>query len=376
MIEDNFDFGCDPDVEQKSGYQQKETKQFVWFNEHDLMNMPPAIFLVDRYMVENVTTLLYGAQRTMKSFWCLDMALSITYGVPFQGCAVQQGAVAYICGEGLAGIGKRVAAWRKHRCLDATASSPFYTLNRAVRLLDGEEIGGLIRDLNRMERDYNFKFRLIIIDTLSKSLHGEKEDEVGIGKALAHADLMREATNANVLLVHHAGKTATQGARGSSLLGCNCDAVYCMEREDNCSDVFLAAEKLKDTEDGWKVEFRAKEIVLDDGRNSLVLEYQNEWSGEELSDKARQEKQAQKDDKKEQKILENRFNLAAVLERSKRYSMEAVCTKMNKAKGGYYAVIRAAVPEGRDNRVEVKHRAGNIVMWRDRTDEGEFVVLE
>ncbi|MEJ7800738.1 MAG: AAA family ATPase [Ilumatobacter sp.] len=60
---------------------------------------------------------------------------------------------------------------------------------------------------------------LVLIDGFARSLVGADENrERGVGLAVEHRDMIRRAAGSRVLIVDHAGKDASKGARGSSAL--------------------------------------------------------------------------------------------------------------------------------------------------------------
>src|SRR5690606_13091125 len=60
---------------------------------------------------------------------------------------------------------------------------------------------------------------LIVIDTLARSIVGVDENSAkDMGGVIKHLDQLRRATGSTILLVHHTGKDASAGARGSSAL--------------------------------------------------------------------------------------------------------------------------------------------------------------
>ena len=68
-------------------------------------------WLIQDILPETSISSIVGASYTGKSFFALDMALSIAHGVSFQEHETRRGNVAYIAAEGANGILKRIGAW-------------------------------------------------------------------------------------------------------------------------------------------------------------------------------------------------------------------------------------------------------------------------
>lgn len=65
--------------------------------------------------------------------------------------------------------------------------------------------------------------KLIVVDTLARSFEGEENSASDMGAFVRACDRIRAETGATVLVVHHSGKDADKGARGSSALRAACD---------------------------------------------------------------------------------------------------------------------------------------------------------
>lgn len=87
---------------------------------------------------------------------------------------------------------------------------------------------------------------VIIIDTLARATPGMDENAVlDMGIAIQAADALSKMTNGLVVLVHHTGKDASKGMRGSSSLSAAADVVIEVSAE-NLSGRSWRATKVKD----------------------------------------------------------------------------------------------------------------------------------
>ena len=143
---------------------------FETLDQDAVWSMPPVEFLVDQLLPERSFTMMYGAPGSGKSFLAIDMALSVANGLPWHGYETKQGAVLYIAGEGVAGMGKRWKAWAKHRGL--TEKADMHVLPVAVNFMDETEITRLLYTIDKLDR----QFAMVVVDTVRRSMHGAEEN--------------------------------------------------------------------------------------------------------------------------------------------------------------------------------------------------------
>ena len=106
---------------------------------------------------------------------------------------------------------------------------------------------------------------VVIIDTFAQTTPGANENAAeDMGKALAHCKGIHRATGALVILVHHAGKDASKGARGWSGLKAAADAELCVERLPQGR--VLRTSKMKDgvDDEAWGFDLEAQNIGHDE----------------------------------------------------------------------------------------------------------------
>lgn len=127
--------------------------------------------------------------------------------------------------------------------------------------------------------------RLVVIDTLARSFAGDENSAAEMGAFVRSCDRIRAATGATVLVIHHSGKDAEKGARGSSALRAACDFEFKVTSSGK-KVTKLTCTKAKDSDPiedmGFKLE--SVEIGRKDSKGrpmvSLVPKYDNEASGE------------------------------------------------------------------------------------------------
>lgn len=239
---------------------------FETYNLDYLKNMPPVEWLLDGILTRHGFAVLYGAPGIGKSFMSIDWALCIAYGQEWHGRAVKQNAVLVIAAEGVGGLGKRVKAWQAHS--DQHGDAPFYVLPMAVKLLDQQELDKLLRTIDNFKQE----FSLIVIDTVARTLASTGSDEndaTAMGQFGEMCGVIQRHADCAVLAVHHSGKDAARGMRGSSsLLGLS-DTVLALSSSEG--RVTLKMEKMKDAEPIADAQYELTPVALIDDSSAIML---------------------------------------------------------------------------------------------------------
>ncbi len=223
--------------------------------------------LIEGVLDLNCLSVMYGKPGCGKTFLALDMANTIATGGAWNGVRVTQGLVVYVAAEGEGGMSLRVQSLRDGR------SRHLQVISLSVNLLDVDgDVMGLLLQIKRLEGVHG-PARLIVFDTLARCMQGADENSnSAMGTLTQVTDMLREATGAHVMLIHHTGKATERGMRGHSALLGACDTVLRLV-PSKCS-VVIKAEKQKDLEDGPVCAFRLKPVVAGgNGRSSACVEY-------------------------------------------------------------------------------------------------------
>jgi len=244
-----------PDVQ--DNVQEERPDVFDVYDVHYLRNMPPVEWLVDGLLTKHGFSVLYGEPGAGKSFLAIDMALSVAYGKAWHNNPVQRGAVLYIAGEGVGGLGKRIKAWQAHHKL--TADVPFYVLPTAVRFREPEDVERLLRTIDNLDT----KFSAVFVDTVARALLGGDENSAtDMGLFVDACEIVKRHCECAVVAIHHSGKDAARGMRGSTaLLGAVDTSIKVSKLEET---VTLATEKQKDAEPMPDVAFTMTPVALID----------------------------------------------------------------------------------------------------------------
>lgn len=231
-----------------------------------LKNMPPVEWLVDGLLTAHGFAVLYGAPGIGKSFMSIDIALSVAYGTTWHDKVTKQGAVLYIAAEGVGGLGKRVKAWQAH--YDTHGVTDFHVLPMAVKILEAPDLEKLLRTIDA----FKVQFSMIVIDTVARTLASTGSDEndaTAMGQFGEMCGVIQRHAGCAVLAVHHSGKDAARGMRGSSsLLGLS-DTVLAMTASEAL--LTLKVEKQKDAEPAQDTTYELTPIQLIDDSSAILM---------------------------------------------------------------------------------------------------------
>lgn len=227
-----------------------------------LAKLPPVEFVVPEVLPSRGLGFLYGPSGHGKSFVAVDLALSIAAGIAYAGRPTRQARVLYLAAEGASGFQKRTEAWRAHNP-HGDPGDAFMLLPEAVNLADPSGLDTVILAL--IAEDHGAQ--LVIIDTLARAMTGADENSSkDMGVFIANAEAVARSVDGLTLVVHHTGKDATKGMRGSSAAFGGADVVIeCGRIED---EITLKCAKAKDFE-----EFRAQRFKMTPRAGSIALQY-------------------------------------------------------------------------------------------------------
>lgn len=211
-------------------------------------------YLVKGWLDRGALSVLYGDANVGKSFFAIDMAHHVQQGIDWAGRRVKQGQVLYIAAEGGSGLNNRLVA----------RGAKFMVL-RGQMVLAGRNntAPALAEAVECMERHYG-PFALIVVDTMARVMGGANENEApAIAALITSLDLIRDRTGAHVMLIHHSGKNAEQGARGHSSLRAAIDTEIRLSKPDDGSPYSLArTTKQRDMIGGAEIEFDLRTVTL------------------------------------------------------------------------------------------------------------------
>ncbi|MBB3182715.1 KaiC/GvpD/RAD55 family RecA-like ATPase [Halomonas fontilapidosi] len=343
---------------------KRQSRAFGFVPVGDLVaDLRPVSWLVRGYLEADSLALVYGEPGHGKSFLAIDLAASIATGTPWHGAETNPGAVFYIAGEGHNGLSRRFKAWELHRGASLTVGVPLYASKRAAPLDDKESAAEVLRVVDDLATETGQTPALIVVDTLARCFGGDENSATDIGAFVTNLDALRHRWNATVLVVHHSGKDAARGARGSTALRGAVDAEYRVTK-DPSGTVTLEATKMKDADTPGRRAFRLAPVELpltDDDGNPV-------WSCAPVPTEARAGAPKRPKGKHPRRVLDILESLASFPDAGEsgeggcRIALEGVRRELDKA-----GVDRRRVSEALDSLAKLG--------WIFVEDDGEMVNL-
>ena len=231
----------------------------------ELDALPPPEWIVHGLIPDKSLVVPFGPPKSGKTFIVLSFCLHVAAGKPWFGHPVRQGAVVYIAGEGTSGLSLRLKAMRAK--YEIGIDAPLWVVPRAVNFRLEGEVQALVALVKATVGDV--PVRLVIIDTLARAMPGADENSAQeVGLVIAGCDEVRDALGCTTVPIHHSGKDATRGARGTSALRGAWDTA--LEITASGKRVTMLVADQKEAESGQRLVFRMEQVAVGIGRSSLV----------------------------------------------------------------------------------------------------------
>ena len=212
-------------------------------------------YLVKGWLGQGQMSVTYGGSNTGKSFLMLDVAYHVAAGYTWNGHKVSGGPVLYLATEGGMAFHNRVVALRE-RYPEYGDNVPLAVRPSPVNLLDPNADMAKLEKLAQMITKQYGQLKMIVVDTLSRSMAGGNENAPeDMTRLIGNCDKLRELTGAHVNIVHHSGKDRAAGARGHSSLRAATDTEIELEHDTESSIRTATATKQRDMETGAQFGF-------------------------------------------------------------------------------------------------------------------------
>ncbi|NMP16137.1 AAA family ATPase [Thalassotalea sp. Y01] len=271
----------DPKARQKLGIanlnQSNQPQIFNFISGYDGYDSK-ASYLIKHVIPDHSVGMVIGASGVYKSFLAISWSCHIATGKDWNNKKVKQGGVLYVVGEGGIGVPRRFKAWSEQYNNGADIPNLF-RIDQPIHMAADLESSRLIETVNEIKRQTGVEIKLIVLDTLARCFAGGDENRAAdMGAFISGCDHVKAITGASVLIVHHTGKDATKGARGSSTLKAACDFEYEVKRlndhESPIKEIVLKNYKMKDDETNRDTAYTLNTRVLyidDDGEQVTSL---------------------------------------------------------------------------------------------------------
>jgi hypothetical protein len=219
-------------------------------------------WLVSGWLSSGDRSVLAGDSNAGKTFLALEIALDLTLGRDVFGLATKHGGVIYQVGEGLAGVKKRLRAFRQYYGADFSREVPFRLFQRGIDIYrDFDQVDALTEEIKAHAALFDVPLRFVVIDTLAKASIGADENAVkDMGIVMKNVERINEKTGAHVMLVHHMTKGGV--VRGSTSVYAGVDQVLILSRDETTMLRTLTLDKQKDDEEDTTLSFELEKVVL------------------------------------------------------------------------------------------------------------------
>jgi len=211
--------------------------KYAPLSEEEQSALPPPTWLLPNVLPADQLVMLYAPSKGWKTFLALDWAMCIASGNPKWG-AVEAGDVVYIAAEGATGIGKvRRPAWKLLHNVEGPV--PFHVVTYMPHVAMEGQIAEMVQAIK--DKLGGRKVRLLVVDTLARLMAGLDESGAkDAGITVECLEMLKRELGCTVLCLHHTGKDANRGERGSSALRAGFD-----------SGLELVADKANGTAEVW-----------------------------------------------------------------------------------------------------------------------------
>jgi hypothetical protein len=151
-------------------------------------------------------------------------------------------------------MGSRIDAWGEDRGEDHL-NQPVWWLDDAVNLYDPGSVARMLGEIH----DEGVDPVLVIFDTLARCAIGADENSASdMSIVMEQATIVGKTTEASVMALHHTGKDASRGARGSSAIKGAIDTA--IEVTGDSLRMEMRAEKQRDMAPGATTILRLEEV--------------------------------------------------------------------------------------------------------------------
>jgi RecA-family ATPase len=206
-----------------------------------MRDLPQVSYLAQDYIPAASLVMLWAQEESFKSFIAVDLACAVATGVPWLGAVPinDPGPVVYIAAEGQRGINARIGAWAAKKFKKGDPN--VWVAPHPVQM---NEAGELVEYIDRAR----VVPRLIVVDTYSRCLAGENENDTGTAERfLAAYDKLRHEYDATLLFIHHSDKYGNV-PRGAYAFMAAMETQYQVLREEKSMIAQLICRKMKDAE--------------------------------------------------------------------------------------------------------------------------------
>jgi len=219
-------------------------------------------WLIEGLLPSRGLACIVGPPKSGKSFLTSDMLCSVARGALYAGRQTMAGPVIYLTGEGISGFKRRLVAMRQHLGIEGDGT-PFYMVENVPDLgSEKTDLPQLLLELDAFIAQHApGGVRAITLDTLARCM-GEADENSArdMGRFVNRCSIIEKRYGCLVVVVHHVGKDASRGGRGSNSLNGAADVTMLVEKNEAFSTVRV--EEMKDGPEGQEWRFRLVPYAL------------------------------------------------------------------------------------------------------------------
>lgn len=230
----------------------------------DFLQRPLPKWMIKGLLPQAQLAVLFGEPGSGKSFIALELAMCLALGVPWRGLKVRRSRTVYIVAEGAGAFGLRLKAFCQVHGIDPRELDGWLMLIAgAPNLMEKDDV----LDVSKRIREWSGKDGVgaVFVDTFARTTPGANENSgEDMGKALFHCDGIHRATGGMVILVHHAGKDASKGARGHSSIKAAADAELEISKTHGVRHLRVTKSKDGDDNQSWPFDLDVVQVGVDE----------------------------------------------------------------------------------------------------------------
>jgi len=227
----------------------------------DLVGYPPTEFIIQDLLPQSGLAVIYGASGTYKSFLAFHLAGCLATGTSFGGRETAEASVLYVCGEGQGGATKRLRALSEQFAMTDEQLQRLVFIQEAVPLDEPVQLERFVYALLAFEERYEGWPAVVFIDTFARCFGGDENATSEVSRFVNQLGKLADLLGICVCLIHHTGKDAERGPRGSSSLRGAADVMLVVRKSG--TSISARVEKAKDSADGEEFLFTPHDVSLE-----------------------------------------------------------------------------------------------------------------
>jgi hypothetical protein len=179
-----------------------------------LLEIPKRQWTIKGWLPQDSIIAVYAPPGVGKSFYALTLALEMANGGEWIGRSIPPVNVLYVAAERGTELRDRAEAWSLFHDEDLPESFVLIDVPQTPQLMEPKQVEALCELIK------NESVKFVVLDTFARMTEGiEENSSKDIGVVVRAIDQLRQATGGGtVMVVHHTGKNAGAGLRGSSAL--------------------------------------------------------------------------------------------------------------------------------------------------------------